>query len=170
MGSKTKIHLIRHGQSVANVNAFYGLNNYDAPLTDEGIIQVNQLANDYSEQFKNRKIWILISPMQRARQTAQPLIDKIRFLGKYVDIEISPLCREYIYSKADLLTNEQKQYPENMKDFKLRCQEFKNYIKSNYSNYDDILIFSHALFIQYFINDNGKYPVPRNAIPIILEY
>lgn len=64
-----KIYLIRHGQTIGDVEDRYG-GVYDDELTDEGKIQAQKLTN----KLTNSGIQILFcSPLKRAQQTAEIL-------------------------------------------------------------------------------------------------
>jgi 2,3-bisphosphoglycerate-dependent phosphoglycerate mutase len=64
----TKILLVRHGQSVANAGG-KTVDHIINPLTDLGRTQ----SKDFSEQLDCRPTLLVVSPFQRAQQTAEPL-------------------------------------------------------------------------------------------------
>lgn len=75
-----KLYLLRHGQTVFNVNSITQ-GRVDSPLTDKGIAQANKV----KEYFKNNNISfdkVYCSPLGRTRQTCsivsdiKPIIDE----------------------------------------------------------------------------------------------
>ena len=67
----TRVILVRHGQSMANAGARTA-DHFTNPLTDLGRIQ----ALDFAEQVDCKPTLIVVSPFQRAQQTAEPLRQK----------------------------------------------------------------------------------------------
>lgn len=68
-----KIYVVRHGETMENANNCL-VGRINSSLTEKGIEQAKQL----SKYFKNKKIDLIISsPLDRCRQTAQLINDKI---------------------------------------------------------------------------------------------
>jgi broad specificity phosphatase PhoE len=78
------IYLVRHGQSVANIQEFFGL---DTELTDEGKKQARLLANVLKDIYFDA---IFSSNLIRAKQTAE-----IISLGRKLAIQTKNLLREH---------------------------------------------------------------------------
>lgn len=66
------ILLIRHGESVANAGGVSSGAPDDIPLTDLGFKQAHQVAN----LFSTTPDWVISSPFLRAKQTAQPTLQR----------------------------------------------------------------------------------------------
>lgn len=163
-----QVHIIRHGQSLANIDAWANHNVIDCYLSRAGQIQAQTLADEYSERFRDKKVWIIVSPLRRAQETAGPLIERIEPICHSIIIDISPLCREQVNHKSDMLEGEVLTV-ETVDMLRERCQKFKNYVTQNYSKYDDVIIISHSRFIQFLLH-NDYSPVPGNAVPMIVEW
>lgn len=157
-----KIYLIRHGQTTGDLEDRYG-GAYDDVLTDEGIIQTNELA----DKLEDSGIQILFcSPMKRAQQTTKILKDRLCYDMKIVDD-----LRER--NKNGILTgmtrNEAKTlYPElveQLKDYRSQIQgaesqeDFAKRIKKTFmeitdvSNYSTIAIVTHGMPFWVILGD-----------------
>lgn len=69
------IYLVRHGESIANIEEVYQGQTYDTDLSPKGKDQVASVARYFKElQNENQEfdeIWV--SPLTRTKQTAQPI-------------------------------------------------------------------------------------------------
>ena len=149
-----KIYLIRHGQSIGDVEDRYG-GAYDDELSDRGKAQSQELANKLSDSGIQI---IFCSPLIRAQQTAKILKAK---LG--CDIKTVKDLRER--NKNGILTGMTKseakdKYPklvEELKDYRNQIQgaesqeDFAKRIKKTFvkiasaSNYSTIAIVTHGM-------------------------
>lgn len=163
-----QVHIIRHGQSLANIDAWVNHNVIDCALSPFGRKQVQTLADEYSERFRDKRVWIIVSPLRRTQETAGPLIEKIESICQTINIEISPLCREQVNHKSDMLEGEVFTV-ETVDVLRNRCKDLKEYVTANHSKYDDVIIISHSRFIQFLLH-NDYAPVPGNAIPTIVDW
>ena len=163
-----QVHIIRHGQSLANIDAWANHNMIDCALSETGRTQIRDLADTYSERFRDKRVWVIVSPLQRARETANPLTDKIEPICREINVVVSPLCREQVNHRSDMLEGDIF-IVETVDVLRNRCKEFKEYVIENYSKYDDVIIISHSRFIQFLLY-NDYAPVPGNAVPMIVEW
>ena len=73
-----KLHLIRHGLTEANFKGIYAGSGTDLPLAEEGIAQLEQLREDFEYP---RVPLVFVSPLKRARETADILFPGVRQIG-----------------------------------------------------------------------------------------
>ena len=73
-----KLHLIRHGLTDANFKGIYAGSGTDLPLSEEGTRQLKQLREDFSYPQVSL---VFVSPLLRARQTADLLFPGVRQIG-----------------------------------------------------------------------------------------
>ena len=81
------IYLLRHGQTEFNrERRMQG--HCDSPLTGEGIAQARSMGATLGEILHDPKEWqVLVSPLARARQTAQLVMDELGLSSKQLHIE-----------------------------------------------------------------------------------
>ena len=73
-----KLHLIRHGLTEANLKGIYAGSGTDLPLAEEGVRQLEQLRASFT--YPSVPL-VLVSPLKRARQTADILFPGVRQIG-----------------------------------------------------------------------------------------
>ena len=73
-----KLHLIRHGLTEANFKGIYAGSGTDLSLAEEGIAQLEQLREDFEYP---RVPLVFVSPLKRARETADILFPGVRQIG-----------------------------------------------------------------------------------------
>lgn len=175
-----KIYLIRHGQTIGDVENRYG-GAYDDELSDKGKIQAEELAN----KLTNSGIQILFSsPMVRAQQTA-------RILKTKLGCEIKTIENLRERNKNGILTGmtrveAEKKYPklvEKLKDYRNQIQgaesqkDFAERIKKAFMeitsavNYSTIGIVTHGMpFWVIFgdiLNDSGIVDITDCAYAVL---
>jgi len=175
-----KIYLIRHGQTIGDVEDRYG-GAYNDELTDEGKAQ----AQDLADKLSDSGIQILFcSPLKRAQQTAEILNAKLGCKIKTVHD-----LRER--NKNGILTGMTKgeaiiKYPEfveKLKDYKSQIEgaesqdDFAERIKKAFTevisseNYSTIGIVTHGMpFWVIFgdiLNDNGIVKIADCAYAVL---
>lgn len=91
-----KIVFIRHGQTPANVSTALDTCFPGLPLTELGQQQARNLAERWVDEVAVAPAVMRISPLQRTRMTAQPLIDRFGEggTGELSDIKIARGIRE----------------------------------------------------------------------------
>lgn len=107
MNNKTRIYLIRHGETEYNaVKRFQG--SLDIPLNEQGIAQSIALA-EYLQNISFDAIYV--SDLQRTKQTAAPLAAQ-----KSLELNIVPELREISYGEWEgmLLADIAEKYPAEM--------------------------------------------------------
>ena len=73
-----KLYLLRHGLTEANLNGIYAGSGTDLPLSDEGVAQLDRLREDFDYP---RAGLVFVSPLLRARQSADILYPGVRQIG-----------------------------------------------------------------------------------------
>jgi broad specificity phosphatase PhoE len=99
----TKVLFVRHGQSLANAGGIPP-DHITNPLTELGHAQ----AKAFAEAFDCSPTLFLVSPFLRARQTAEPLLQRL----PHIPVEEWPI-HEYTYLEPERHngTNEEQQMP-----------------------------------------------------------
>lgn len=123
---KMRILLVRHGETIANVDRKVHLTIPDSlvPLTHKGIMQAQQAGRfieDYLEnngKRKKTKIRIWRSPYMRARDTSDIIYENIKDLVECPPKELLHLAEQQ-YGLFDGLNREQKQdkFPEHTQHY-----------------------------------------------------
>lgn len=94
-----KLVLVRHAKPAVSSSIFYG--QMDVPLSEEGRIQA-QMAGNFLKTFRFTRI--ISSDLSRCMETAEIILDKIRFNG---EIEATPSLREVDFGDWTGLTWEE---------------------------------------------------------------
>lgn len=71
----TRIYLVRHGETVENAAGKF-LGDLDVPLSENGILQAEQLGSLF-KQFQDSSVIVYSSPLQRATKTATIICDSL---------------------------------------------------------------------------------------------
>lgn len=142
-----KLYITRHGETMRNAEQRV-LGRTDDPLSKKGLKQAAELA----EKMKDIEIdMIFVSPLSRARQTAQavaevkgltPIVDDRLIETNFGDFEGAPrYCEEYQAAKRDHF----KRYPngESYFDMAYRIYDFLFEMKEKYSD-KKVLVVSHG--------------------------
>ena len=175
-----KIYLIRHGQTTGDVEDRYG-GAYDDELSNEGLIQANNLAGKLS----NSGIQILFcSPLIRAQQTAKTLESKLNCEIKTInDLRernkngiLTGMIRKEAQLKYPDLVEKLKDYrnqiegAESQEDFTKRIEQAFNEIINN-KDYSTIGIVTHGMpfwvIFSDILNINGIASVGNCAYAVL---
>ncbi|TVY16363.1 putative phosphatase [Lachnellula arida] len=157
------IHILRHGQSLHNVERGYP--HRDPPLTELGCQQARNF------RLSTEPDLILISPMTRTIQTAllafSPLIDRVQ-------VQVCPELREAHdavcntgVGRADLIAkfpqcdfsacSETWDYPLlSVEQATLRAQDLRQHLSVLSNSYKNILLITHRGFIAYLV-EGSRY-------------
>lgn len=171
---KTKLFLIRHGLSEANVDEALYLTqkDHEIKLAHKGVAQAKACGNALLAKFKAEKISearVYVSPYQRTRETWENI--KLAFDGIDIDLMESenPLIREQEYKHfKDLPDMEKKKLrkkeyspfyyrfknAESQADVYLRVQTFLNHLRLariETSNYQPIVIVAHEVVLRMVV-------------------
>jgi broad specificity phosphatase PhoE len=157
------LYLIRHGQSVANVDPSHYFTQHDhlISLTDLGREQAKAAGERVSYLVQNRPFTIVHSPFVRASETAS-IIDKQCILdGKYAAIYESPLLYERswgnlreIVDSPELDANMHFNFfyrpvsGESFADTYVRVVTFMQELRAGRYPHDDIVIVAHGEWIR----------------------
>jgi broad specificity phosphatase PhoE len=157
------LYLIRHGQSVANVDPSHYFTQHDhlISLTDLGREQAKEAGKRVSYLVQNRPFTIVHSPFVRASETAS-IIDKQCILdGKYAAIHESPLLYERswgnlreIVDSPELDANMHFNFfyrpvsGESFADTYVRVVTFLQEVRIGRYPHDDIVIVAHGEWIR----------------------
>jgi len=124
-----KIYLIRHGESISDIEDRYG-GDYDDSLTEKGISQVRILA----DKLKDKEIEIMFhSPKKRAAETAHIVGQSLKVKLKLIE----NLRERNNYGILTGLTkSEAKQkYPEEVEKLEKECIDHTVKNSENYKNF-----------------------------------
>lgn len=91
-----KIYLVRHGQSLGNIDsqAYYEHHDYDIPLTEIGREQARDVGQRIASLVEDRPFRIIHSPFQRAHDTADIIDQQCVLAGKYASVKEDVLLYE----------------------------------------------------------------------------
>lgn len=91
-----KIYLVRHGQSLGNVDprAYYNFHDYEIPLTQTGECQAVSVGDKIASLVENRPFRIIRSPFRRATNTASIIDSRCILQGKWGTVYEDPLIYE----------------------------------------------------------------------------
>lgn len=184
----TTLIVVRHGQSISNVNATF-TGQMDSPLTELGLLQAQRTA----EYLKGQPITaIYSSDLSRAMQTAEP-VAKMHGLPIIPDVRLREICGgDWEGKRGDEI---EKIYPENYAVWKTDVyrstpdggESFVEVAKRVNDFLDEILqkhrgecvaLFSHALAVRALackwfdlpLSEVKDVPWSANASVSIVEY
>ena len=157
------LYLIRHGQSVANVDSshYYTQHDHMIGLTDVGREQAKAAGKRVSYLVQNRPFTLVHSPFVRAAETAS-IIDRQCILdGKYADVHESPLLYERSWGNLREITDSPELDAnmhfnffyrpvsgESFADTYVRVVTFMQEIRLGRYAHDDIVIVTHGEWIR----------------------
>lgn len=125
---KTRIHLVRHGLSQANLDLAVNrrMPDHAVELAPQGHKQARKageflaahiagMTADKEGGFHHQRVRLLISPYKRTRQTAEGLKEALRKQGLYFDEREDNLIREQNFGLFDGLTRSEleRKYPDH---------------------------------------------------------
>lgn len=156
-----KLFLVRHGRT--NSEESGNRQSPDSVLSQTGELQASAVAKRLlKEEFE----FILSSPWQRAKQTAQAIADEKKMEVKYSDLIREKEHDKQLYgARIDSEINQKylKELSENFKDFDWkfldgetyadtvkRAKEFRDILLKDYKE-KSLLVVSHGLFLRSFI-------------------
>ncbi len=131
-----QLYIIRHAESMGNIEngkAFDGLN---PPLTDRGKAQAVALG----ERFKQLKDFTLYSsPLIRAKETAA-------YIGKdaIIDYDLLEMCTKHT-------ANGYEAFDESDDDCLKRAKKVIERIKATHRNHENVIIVAHGCFNQFLL-------------------
>ena len=158
----TKLYLIRHGQTVDNLNQIMQ-GQTQGELTDEGVRQAQELAS----QFADTQIDVFVSSdLKRSVDTCRIIADP---RGK--DVVQTPLLRERDWGSftgrfiPDLKGEVWPDDIESLDDLKARAKRFLNFIKAEFPD-KVVLAVGHGIInkaIQSVYHKKAMQEIPRMA-------
>lgn len=158
----TKLYLIRHGQTVDNLNQIMQ-GQTQGELTDEGVRQAQELAS----QFADTLIDVFVSSdLKRSVDTCRIIADP---RGK--DVVQTPLLRERDWGSftgrfiPDLKGEVWPDDIESLDDLKARAKRFLNFIKAEFPD-KVVLAVGHGIInkaIQSVYHKKAMQEIPRMA-------
>jgi 2,3-bisphosphoglycerate-dependent phosphoglycerate mutase len=137
-----QILLIRHGESEDDFLDENYNGTTDLPLTPNGRIQVEKMAQRVLNEFPPELIWS--STLKRARETAEVLSNTIGCSLDYIDHLI-----------------EQQESESNL-EFRLRGETVLSFIKENSTEYNRIAVITHGGMITKLIESFLELPKENN--------
>lgn len=147
-----KLHLIRHGQTDANIGDF-AQGNVNNPINATGEAQARELAKHLHGRTFDA---YYVSPMRRAQQTAEiategradfKVDDRLRErnFGELEEKPISPELRDRLF---DLKLNTNEYGVEPIRDVFARTKSFLDELPTAHSPDDEILIVAHGISLR----------------------
>lgn len=164
-----KIYLVRHGQTDWNKEQKLQ-GQIDIPMNDEGIRQMNELA-DKLAVFGLQADVIISSPLERAKESAQIIADRIGYT-EAITIDANFLERNFgllegVRWNPELNLEDPKYQVESVSDL---CDRAKKAL-SKYTFADDmnVMIVSHGAMLAAVkhVLSNGLIPYGDRSVPII---
>lgn len=137
-----QILLIRHGESEDDFLEENYNGPTDLPLTSNGLIQVEKMAQRVLKDFPPNFIWS--SPLKRASDTAEVLSKTIGCSVQYLDH-----LREQQESESNL-------------EFRLRGETVLSFIKDNSNAFTRIAVITHGGMITKMIESFLQLPTENN--------
>lgn len=147
-----KLHLVRHGQTDANIGDF-AQGNVNNPINATGEAQARELAKHLHGRTFDA---YYVSPMRRAQQTAKiategradfKVDDRLRErnFGELEEKPISPELRDRLF---DLKLNTNEYGVEPIRDVFARTKSFLDELLTAHSPDDEILIVAHGISLR----------------------
>ncbi len=170
-----KLYLVRHGETDWNKEGkIQGTT--DIPLNDNGRMQILKT----KEQLQNINFDICISsPLKRAKETAQIITDgncqivyedllKERTIGNFEGKTFKEIPFD-IKVFWDYKVNYHENNVQSLKDLLKQSDDFIQKLKSNYNNYNSILIVSHGATIKSLYYNLNGYDENTNFYNFFIE-
>jgi broad specificity phosphatase PhoE len=170
------IYVIRHGESEHNVDRSVMAHTHDSnhSLTSLGQKQV-EITGEFMKTILNESTVFYTSPYLRTKQSAEAIYSKLK---QQVPLYESPLIREWelgnLYDFTDRSPQAKKEFKaagqfyfryqngESLADVYLRATMFMNTVVDRLKQqqrYDNLVIVTHAAFIQMLLAFLMKWPV-----------
>ncbi len=151
--SGNKYFVMRHGESVSNVEGFLnGETDKENPLTENGINQAKAAAKDLPSDLD----YVFVSPLQRTRESVEILVSELGLTGDQIIVDeriresgMGELEEKPAKNKEDLFDSVEDEYlnsksgMESLQQTQVRMGEFIYDIDSKYKD-KKILIVSHG--------------------------
>lgn len=164
-----KIYLLRHGQTDWNVEGrLQGLKNI--PMNDNGVKQMTEIGKHLSDIHFQVDV-IIASPLDRAKESAKIIAEKIGFQGKIIYdedfLERSFGAAEGLIWNKDINLEDEKYSAESVEDV---CERGKRAVGKYLSNDGkNILIVAHGAILSAVKHalSQGKLEYYDSTFPII---
>jgi broad specificity phosphatase PhoE len=178
------LYLIRHGQSMGNVDPshYYTQHDHLIALTDHGREQAKLAGDHIASLVQDRPFTVVHSPFARAAETASIIDQRCILQSRYATVYESPLLYERswgnlreIVDSSELDANMHFNFfyrpvsGESFADTYVRVVTFMQEIRTGRYKHDDIVIVAHGEWIRLalmylrgqsidFFNQNHKNP------------
>lgn len=137
---RVRLYMIRHGQQETN-----DTDNHNPGLTKLGTVQAQAIAERLMHS-SFRKAYI--SPMERAIQTAEPLLKKLKGIDTEVTPDLREIAREHMLIHLNSANQEIRQMLESERD---ALHRFVNRVRHNHVAGEQVLIIAHGNIIRTLI-------------------
>jgi len=128
-----QLYLIRHAESLGNIETLDEFDRTNPPLTVHGKKQAKALGERFSD-FRNYTLYS--SPLGRAVETAKNISDNI-------------IIDDLLLEKGVRISgNSFEDFEESPEESLKRAQEFINKIINKHHNYENVIVVAHGMFIQ----------------------
>jgi broad specificity phosphatase PhoE len=158
------IHMIRHGQSVANADPSIYLKtpNWDIELSELGREQAKEAANSLADTLDlSKTVYVYYSPFQRTIQTTDYILDELNTRGfNFFDKEDPLLSEREWGTEWRKLIDQRGFFPEDFRfyakpggaesyaELYTRVRLFRNYLSQRYDDSHQIVLITHGEWIQ----------------------
>ena len=157
------LYLIRHGQSVANVDPshYYAEHDHLIGLTDHGREQAKVAGDKILSLVQERPFSIVHSPFVRAAETASIIDQRCILQGRYANVYESPLLYERSWGNLREIVDSPELDAsmhfnffyrpvsgESFADTYVRVVMFMQEVRANRYEHDEIVIVAHGEWIR----------------------
>ncbi len=142
-----QLYLIRHGESMGNIETDEEFDSTNPPLTAHGKKQAEALGKRFSEL---KKFTIYASPLDRARETASHISDEIIIDAQLLEKGVRQTDGGFEdYNESDVECYE-------------RAKKVIEKIKSKHRNHENVIIVAHGMFLNQLIK--AALDIPYNLM------
>ncbi len=142
-----QLYLIRHGESMGNVDSDGDFDRVNPPLTPHGEAQAKALGERFA-QFKDYTLYA--SPLDRARKTAMNISEEI-----IIDSEL-------LEWGVRLTENGFEDFSESAEECYARAQRVIEKLKAKHQNHENVIVVAHGMFLNQLIK--AALNIPYDAM------
>lgn len=172
-----KLHFIRHGLAMGNLQGIYMGKKTDSPLAPQGLLRLLQLSQEYEYPAVQK---VYTGPLLRCTQTARAIYGDKVFMQVVEDItemdfgifegrslqelKNDPAFMSFLYGGMDYVVPE----GESIKQFGLRCSKGLDYIVSDMmkNHIDSAAVVTHGGVINGLLSSYGYPKLSREELMV----
>ena len=142
-----QLYLIRHGESMGNVDPDGDFDKVNPPLTDHGEAQAKALG----ERFQSLETYTLYaSPLDRARKTAMNISSEMTIDADLLEWGVR------------LTGNGFEDFNESAEECYARAQSVVEKLKAKHQNHENVIVVAHGMFLNQLIK--AALNIPSDAM------